>query len=811
MLCLNYNSLDLKEPSQLIAGESQLTKTRNSETEPTFGPVVFPSVIVLCASLAFFLAGLIYRLLVPESPEFKVQDVPFSLTVSIIATLTTAIVISVSSVMLWKNQAAVCALLLKHEEEIERLLERHLPLWIILCSALGLFAELILIRIQSSYLQIFAVFKNISLLACFLGLGVGYAQGARWRLLTPFVMPVFAIQLLFVGLLRLAQINNVLRSPASDEVLWGLVTPQHFLDVAIVYSLIIFIFVITALTVLPLGQIASRAMEKQNKLSAYNWNLIGGLLGVTSFVMVCAFWTPPAVWIAILFIGLLPFLIGPRIILVSNTCACLLMMTFLALPLVPLKLDIYSPYQTVTLGLNKDHNGIFQNNIPFQENVDLSEAGLQYKPSYKDWWATTYNLPFLFKANPEDVLIIGAGTGNDTAAAIRNGAHQVDAVEIDPSIIWLGKELHPEQPFASPNVRTFAQDARSFVRHSHKKYDVVIYGLVASSSTLSALSGGIRLDNYLYTSDSIREARALLKPSGLLIVSMRVSNPFDKKIFCIIQSAFDGMTPLVYEKQTGAYSHSDHIYIAAEKTPSALVIENYKEVSEGLRKDATPVDVATDDWPYLLMYKRLFPFSLFAVFIVLLSVSFLVIRVSIPSVLRNFSWPCFFLGTGFMLIETKAITELTLVYGASWLVTAIVIGSILTLALIANLFVMGRGVPSRAVTYPLLIGSILCGYFATQHGYSITASAIDTPLITAVLTAPLLFSGLVFSGELKAANSISTALCSNLFGAMLGGLLEYSSMYFGYRALYIVAIAIYVAALFFASVRRKSSLPQQAV
>jgi hypothetical protein len=44
---------------------------------------------------------------------------------------------------------------------------------------------------------------------------------------------------------------------------------------------------------------------------------------------------------------------------------------------------------------------------------------------------------------------------------------------------------------------------------------------------------------------------------------------------------------------------------------------------------------------------------------------------------------------------------------------------------------------------------------------------------------------------MDAAPSVSVALSSNLIGAMVGGCLEYNSMYFGYRSLYVLAILIY--------------------
>jgi hypothetical protein len=66
--------------------------------------------------------------------------------------------------------------------------------------------------------------------------------------------------------------------------------------------------------------------------------------------------------------------------------------------------------------------------------------------------------------------------------------------------------------------------------------------------------------------------------------------------------------------------------------------------------------------------------------------------------------------------------------------------------------------------------------------------------LTALLTLPLFFSGFAFSTELKRSRSVAVALSSNLFGAMLGGFLEYNSMYFGFRSLYMLALAMYFLA-----------------
>jgi hypothetical protein len=51
--------------------------------------------------------------------------------------------------------------------------------YIALSAALGLYAELMIIRVQSSFFQIFAYFKNVTLISCFLGLGIGYTKAAK--------------------------------------------------------------------------------------------------------------------------------------------------------------------------------------------------------------------------------------------------------------------------------------------------------------------------------------------------------------------------------------------------------------------------------------------------------------------------------------------------------------------------------------------------------------------------------------------------------------------------------------------------------
>ena len=128
--------------------------------------------------------------------------------------------------------------------------------------------------------------------------------------------------------------------------------------------------------------------------------------------------------------------------------------------------DLYSPYQFLSIGLSKDpHPQIKVNHVYFQKILDLSSTA-QQKDEDIAIAARYYGLPYQFKHDPADVMIVGAGTGNDVASALRHSAGHVDAVEIDPAILHFGRTLHPEQPYSSPLVDVHVQDARVHSIHT---------------------------------------------------------------------------------------------------------------------------------------------------------------------------------------------------------------------------------------------------------------------------------------------------------------------------------------------------------
>ena len=128
----------------------------------------------------------------------------------------------------------------------------------------------------SSYFQLFAYFKNVSLLSCFLGLGIGYARGARRPLATPLVIPALALQVVVLEVVRRSAVAELLQNPIADNLTLGIKSVSAALHVVGVMAFLVGVFAVNALCFVPFGQLASRLMDRRGALVAYGWNLTGG-------------------------------------------------------------------------------------------------------------------------------------------------------------------------------------------------------------------------------------------------------------------------------------------------------------------------------------------------------------------------------------------------------------------------------------------------------------------------------------------------------------------------------------------------------
>ena len=682
---------------------------------------------------------------------------------------------------------------------LETIPGRSLSIAIAASAALSLFLELAVIRWQGSIFEFFAFYKNYGLLACFAGLGLGYAL-SRSKEGIPLILtlPLLAWQFGLLIALRWGLPNrpySLEAIPFREQLNMGLTATWD--QIGVVYLLLTVVFLLTALAFVPVGQLCGKLMERKSQLPAYGFNLLGSLAGVLLMFLVSFLWTPPVVWFGLCFVILLFFFVPePRTLLLGMGIALVALMT-LAWPVNPLWNKIYSPYQSLDIGYSPNGLMLIRAAGHYYQRVhNLSSAAVEASTdpalrATRDY----YDFPYRVRPSASEVAVVGAGSGNDVAAALRSGAQHVDAIEIDPAILLAGKTNHPERPYDDPRVRPIVNDARSFLRTTQSHYDLIVYGLLDSHTLLSQASS-VRVDSFVYTVEGLREARSRLRPNGVLSLSFSVLNDaLGTKIYQMMKQAFDGKEPLCFfPSYEGAQVFMQSKNGDLSVPPAVLWEAHVAERPEFYRNSAIKVDLSTDDWPFLYMPRRVYPVSYLVVLGLILLLTF-VLYASFFRQRPKFSHlPFFFLGAGFMLVETKAITEMGLTFGNTWQVIAIAIASILVMAFLANGIVQRLRVSGTSFIYFLLFVSLAVGWWVATSGglSSTTAGRIGTAVI---LTCPLFFSGIVFSTLLSAESRISSVMSMNLMGAMCGGVLEYNSMYFGFHFLYLLALGLYAAAL----------------
>jgi SAM-dependent methyltransferase len=679
---------------------------------------------------------------------------------------------------------------------------------LVLASALTLFAELALIRWVATEVRIFAYVKNLALLLCFLGFGLGCAlsrQPARWLTAArAFLGLILVVRLPWLSAQVMEGLSQSLGA-GQDIQIWGAALSRNWSAFLLAAALTtVLLWLITSIFI-PLGQTVSRQIELAPRpLYGYSWNLAGSLAGILVFFAVSWLALPPPVWfVAVLAsMALLTSARPERILLIAATVPVILLLHD---PSTPHHFNLWTPYQQIEVEdealPNREivRTQIRVNHTGYQMIVDLSRDFLSRHPGLLTEAPdeNPYNVPFRFTtANPK-VLIVGSGTGNDVAGALRNNSRSIDAVEIDPAILQLGRR-HPERPYDDPRVAIHLTDARAFMKRAVEHYDLILFGLLDSHTQLSDYSN-MRIDNFVYTEESFREARALLAPDGVLFVKFHVSQPWlGRRLAGILTDAF-GKAPAVFAVPSSysvpAFSFAISSSGQVERQLAADArLRMFVDTHRPRFLDLPATTVTTDDWPYLYHQGRWIPgiFFLLSILVVLLVAGF---YFQIPEARSRVPSLFFFsMGAGFLLLETQVVSRLALYFGTTWQVNGIVIAAILAALLLANYVIEKQRTPwPRSWT---LAGILLGIAFAYVVPFSkIPGPAAWVGIIAAIVFAiPVFFAGLLFASEFRVTDSPAAALAANMLGAVVGGLLENLSLITGMKALLLVAAVLYALA-----------------
>jgi hypothetical protein len=633
-------------------------------------------------------------------------------------------------------------------------------------SALMLFVELALIRWTASNVVHLSYFSNFVLLGSFLGIGLGFLRARRYRDASAWWPAVLAPLVAFVLAFPVQVTQN------SDQILYFTAVRPTGAPAWVTLPLI---FVSVAAVMTCLGEGVARQFPAFSALTAYRFDLLGGLAGIVIFTALSFLDAPPLGWglIAAAGFAALHGRRAPRV----PAAALLALLALLGGESLEHGTS-WSPYYKIRVeeapsGISPSVNG-----VPHQTIRDITQA---------QWLGGLRAVPYerSVRNRLRHVLIVGAGNGNDVAVALSHGAKAVDAVEIDPSIAGIGRRKHPNHPYQDARVHLVIDDGRAFLQRTTTKYDLVLFAL-PDSLTLVSGNSSLRLESYLFTTQAIAVARQHLARGGAFAMYNSYRKTWLLDRYGRTVSEVFGHPPCVDSVGGGSRRGALVAGLAASDQRCA---RTWQPAAAGAPAPAT------DDHPFPYLLHRSIPSYYLGVLLAVLVCALACVR-AVAGPLRTLRphADLFFMGAAFLLLETRYVTGFALLFGSTWLVNAMVFAGVLLAVLCA--VETSRLISPRSLTplYLLLAGTLALAYAIPLSTLLALAPPLRLAAAIALAFAPIFCANLIFATRFADTSGSTAAFGANLLGALLGGALEYAALVIGYRALLLVAACLYLLA-----------------
>ncbi len=645
-------------------------------------------------------------------------------------------------------------------------------------SFLMLFAELALIRWTAANNVYVTNATNFVLLASFLGIGIGFLNArsgrdfVRWGPLLLAVLVAFVLAFPVI----LASLSGP--QPYQGQLGWAALPRPVSLSA---------VFVLATAVMACFGQAVARLFVTFPPLRAYRLDVLGSIAGIALFTLLSFAELPPVAW-GVIAAGGLILLLGRRARWWQYAAAAVVVVLLGIESAAPHQ--TWSPYYKISAVLAGKNPALYvsANNIPYQAARSLTLLHQQKKFYF-------YPYQHVTRSSLHHVLIVGAGTGNDVAVALSEGAQHVDAVEIDPVLLRIGGRQHPNHPYDDPRVTTYTGDGRAFLQNTKLRYNLILFALPDSLTAVSGQSS-LRLESYLLTQQSLQAARARLAPGGTMAMYNYYAPYLFNRYATTMQRAFS-RAPCA---QVGPPLGGRRLAVLTDK-PSGPVL-NCTTVWTG--PQGAP---ATDDHPFPYLLSNSIPAPYFWMLGLILAVSLLFVRVAGGPLRRMSGYVnLFFMGAAFMLLETKNIVQFALLFGSTWLVNALVTAAILVAVYLAVETARHVRLPRPAVLYAALIAALLLAWLIPQEDLVSLPVAARFLAGGALAFTPVFIANLVFAQRFSEVDTVGTAFAANLLGAMVGGVLEYLALITGYRFLLVLVGILYALAFLVRLAYRKPVL-----
>ena len=681
--------------------------------------------------------------------------------------------------------------------------ENSLSRWIALPGALNVFLVLAVYRWHASTFPLLGFFASFSVVSAMVGLAVGYGAGKRRAIRIPYIFLLLVLQLGFFALLQAVGWQSEIKNPVAEINIPGLAATSGASAWTGVTAFIAIVFILNVLLFRPLGQASAAFMSRLSPTRAYRAHLAGALAGWTLFALLGYFWTPPEAWFLVAFLGLVWLCGSSDTVFPAVAGAALVFSLFCRLDNGRTHGTVYSAYQKIEIqpSLTADATEIVSSASVHERLIDLSREQSQRSPSAQ-LTSLGVDLPFQLALNPEKVLLVGGGLGNEVAAALRRGATNVDVVDRDPVYAWLGENFHPEKPYAKSQVAFHAQDARTLLRDSDRTFDLILYSAPSrnTTNTWSALAPSFSL-----TEEAFREAKQKLRPKGMVALSFPALSPAaGSELFATLQAAFERAPLVLQSGYQGGW-----LFLAGEGAD--LVAAGSNPPPNLASRFAGPATPATDDWPFFASFPlRAYPASLLILWGALLILSTGMMRFYLPTERRagmGLSMGMFFfLGVAAAYGCLWSIAEAGWWMGSTWTVLFGWMGVAAVLSWAAAWAVeYWRGLPVAGALGLLFLALVAGWQFQSLR----ETTQIPWVLGVCAAFAPLALGGVVLPSLLRDHTAIGSALAWCLLGVCVGGGLEHMTWWLGLQSRALIAILSLGGAYgFFYVQRRRTKRPQ---
>jgi len=366
--------------------------------------------------------------------------------------------------------------------------ENNKNIELIAFSAAALYLELAIIRFTAAEVLYLGYFSNFILISSFVGLGLGFLAKKETKSLDD-ILPFFFLFLFSIVLVSQFDVG-ILRNHFG-LFFFGNLQGRAGLPGAL---LLVILFITTVVFFAGIGRRIAIAFKKFTPLKAYSLDITGSLLGIIIFTLQSYAASSPITWIItgglFLSIGYIAAAEDDSIKKLCNIFIASVCVIVLILSASTGVKTIWSSYQKLEFveGRQNQAGIIYANGIAHQFLHPI-------ETTINTYYGAPYKLLNDLGRSYDDVLIVGAGAGTDVGVALLHGAKNIDAVEIDKRITEIGKQYHPNNPYADPGVSLFIEDGRQFLKTSEKKYDLVVFALPDSLMRLSAMSS-VRLESF---------------------------------------------------------------------------------------------------------------------------------------------------------------------------------------------------------------------------------------------------------------------------------------------------------------------------